>query len=475
MTVEENAVSNQEARYSITSNISYIYQVYCSYILVYRNVDKRDDFMNAEFLQKSLTELTRKYYKPVAGWFNINEENGIDVVVTNDKFNDPPFATQTLNMSYDEAMEQVRASNDQLFVPHGPLPFIEPDNQNIPMVLVKMSYLESNEAAVMGITYHHSLMDGSAFWLFMYNWANLAAQMATQDKNPHIEYTIPCPPSFGVPSLSHLHDPSAKFDHTEYTIVDSSDCSRVFKPGTDTIKENILHISIEGQHKLRDMAKEYNVSFTAIICAVIWKEMSRIRVDARPSSKTLPSLFTCAVNPRASLGLSPLLCASPVVNLATTKTLGELAEMDLEDVAKLVLQTITKGTSAYVCSSMDFLVTQRAKEIEDEKLGRDGKKVMLAYVRPAPAKCTISSSRNFPIYQTDFGFGSPEYVRPPYLPFDGCMRIWPTPQSKGNGLTNKEAPLEVYLSLPDYVDLSKSSLLRPFVTAVDDSDIKDIS
>ncbi|KAJ1819761.1 hypothetical protein LPJ56_003581, partial [Coemansia sp. RSA 2599] len=453
MTVLETADGSQEARYPITKNISYMYQVYCSYIMVYKNTDKRKDFMNAELLKSSLTELARKYYKPVAGWFDVNGDD-FDVVVRNDKFNDPPFATQTLDMSYDNLMEQVRASNEQLLVPNSPSPFIGPENLEIPMILVKMTYLESGEAAVLGITYHHSLMDGSAFWLFMYNWANLCHQMATHDEGMQSERHIPCPPSFGVPSLSHLHDPSAKFDHTEYALVDASDCIREFKLGTDSIKENILRISVEEQHKVRAMAKQYGVSFTAMLCAIVWKEMSRIRVCARPSSQTLPSLFTCAVNPRAQLGLSAFLCASPVVNLATSRTLGQLAEMELEDVAKLVYQTITKGSAAYICSSMDFLVTHRMAEIEDEKQGRAGKKAMLAYVCPAPAKCTISSSRNFPIYQTDFGFGSPEYVRPPYLPFDGCMRIWPTPQSRGEGLSNKEAALEVYLSLPDYVDLS---------------------
>ncbi|KAJ1813100.1 hypothetical protein LPJ75_003339, partial [Coemansia sp. RSA 2598] len=416
MTVLETADGSQEARYPITKNISYMYQVYCSYIMVYKNTDKRKDFMNAELLKSSLTELARKYYKPVAGWFDVNGDD-FDVVVRNDKFNDPPFATQTLDMSYDNLMEQVRASNEQLLVPNSPSPFIGPGNLEIPMILVKMTYLESGEAAVLGITYHHSLMDGSAFWLFMYNWANLCHQMATHDEGMQSERHIPCPPSFGVPSLSHLHDPSAKFDHTEYALVDASDCIREFKLGTDSIKENILRISVEEQHKVRAMAKQY-------------------------------------VNPRAQLGLSAFLCASPVVNLATSRTLGQLAEMELEDVAKLVYQTITKGSAAYICSSMDFLVTHRMAEIEDEKQGRAGKKAMLAYVCPAPAKCTISSSRNFPIYQTDFGFGSPEYVRPPYLPFDGCMRIWPTPQSRGEGLSNKEAALEVYLSLPDYVDLS---------------------
>ncbi|KAJ1724181.1 hypothetical protein LPJ53_001519 [Coemansia erecta] len=463
MTNDINTPENYEFRYSITSNISYMYQVYCSYMMVYKNTDGRKDFMNPEILQNSLTTLVRKHYPPVAGWFeSCNDE--IEVVFRNDKFNDPSFETQTLDMDYGTVMEHVQASDEELFVPKYPSPLIDADSPINPMFLVKATYLESNDAVVLGVTYHHSLMDGSAFWLFIYNWASLCNQMSAEDGMNSTEHHVPCPPSFGLPSISHLHDPEAKFEHTEYTLVDAADCIRAFKPSTDTIKENILRISVDEQHKIRDMAKQYGVSFTAMLCAVFWREMSRIRLEARPSSASSTSLFTCAVNPRAQLALSSFLCASPVVNLAASKTIEEIAKMDLGDMAQLVSHTITKGTAPYVCSSMDFLVAQRKAEIEDEKLGRKGKKIMLAYVCPVPAKCTVSSSRNFPIYQTDFGFGSPEYVRPPYLPYDGCLRIWPTPESRGVGLNNKEAPLEVYLSQPDYVDLSRSPLLRPFVT-----------
>ncbi|KAJ2787267.1 hypothetical protein GGI15_000873 [Coemansia interrupta] len=464
MTHDSNVPDNYEFRYSITSNISYMYQVYCSYIMVYKNIDGRKDFMNPELLQNSLTTLVRKHYPPVAGWFEYcNDE--IEVVFRNDKFNDPSFETQTLDMDYNKAMEHVQASDEELFVPKSPSPLIDADSPIKPMFLVKATYLESNDAVILGVTYHHSLMDGSAFWLFLYNWANLCSSMSTGDNMTGTDYHVPCPPSFGLPSISHLHDPEAKFEHTEYTLVDAADCIRAFKPSADKIRETILRISVDEQHNIRDMAKKHGVSFTAMLCAIFWREMSRIRLEARPSTASSTSLFTCAVNPRAQLALSSFLCASPVVNLAASRTIEELAKMDLGDMAQLVSNTITKGTAPYVCSSMDFLVTQRKTEIEDDKLGRSGKKIMLAYVCPVPAKCTVSSSRNFPIYQTDFGFGSPEYVRPPYLPYDGCLRIWPTPESRGTGLNNKEAPLEVYLSQPDYVDLSKSPLLRPFVTS----------
>ncbi|KAJ1659025.1 hypothetical protein GGF38_004147 [Coemansia sp. RSA 25] len=211
------------------------------------------------------------------------------------------------------------------------------------------------------------------------------------------------------------------------------------------------------------MAKEFGVSFNSMLCAMFWKEVSVLRFNARPSTAQDLSLFTCATNPRAQLGMSKNLCASPVINLAESRPIGEIAAMELRDVAQLVSQTIAKGSQEYIYSSTNFLLAQRQKELSDEKLGAAGNKIMLVYVCPAYAKCVVSSSRNFPIYQSDFGFGQPEYVRPPYLPYDGCMRVWPTPQSAGCGTENKEAPLEIYLSQPDYVDFSQSPLLSPFV------------
>ncbi|KAJ1893254.1 hypothetical protein LPJ66_005869 [Kickxella alabastrina] len=464
MTNQETVQDKHEFRYSITNNISYMYQVYCSYMLVYKNSELRTGFLTPETLQSSLTALVRKHYQPISGWFNINSDE-IDVVFRNNKFNDPPFETQVLPMNYEEIMERVHASDIELLVPKGPSGLISKDNQVIPMVLVKATYLESNEAVVIGITYHHSLMDGSTFWLFMYNWANLCKQMISGENRNIDEYTLPCPPSFGFPSISHLREPDTTFDHNEYTLVDAAKCLREFIPGNDIIKESILHISIEQQREIRVLAKQHGVSFTSMLCAMFWRETSILRLAAKPSIGTLNSLFTCAVNPRASLGISSDVCASPVVNLAATKTIDELVTtLDLHSTAQLIHQTITKGSAAYISSSMDFLLKQRRTELEDERSGSmDGKKAMLSYVCPVEAKCTVSSSRNFPIYQTDFGFGSPVYVRPPYLPFEGCLRIWPTPQSPGDGLANKEAPLEIYLSQPDYINLSLSPILRPFI------------
>ncbi|KAJ2719385.1 hypothetical protein GGI07_005242 [Coemansia sp. Benny D115] len=470
MTTEESpSAATPESRYSITNNISYMYQVYCSYMMVFKNPDPSKEFMPPTLLKESLKNLTRNFYKPVSGWFEtVGDE--IDVVFSDTEFNDPPLEIQMLDTGCVELREYVRSSNEDLLVPRGPSSLITKENKRIPMFLAKASYLTTNEAMVLGVTYHHSLMDGSAFWLFMYNWASLAKQMHARNTDGHTDricenFVLPCPPTFGFPSIAHLHEPEKQFSHSEYTLVDSSDCLRAFVAGPDPIKENILRISVEQQHSIREMARKYGVSFTAMLCAMFWHETSILRLNARPSVGPATSLFTCAVNPRASIGVSSFLCASPVINLAEARTIGEIASMELGQVAQLVSETITKGTAAYVSSSMDFLVKHRREECENERLGKEGKKIMLAYVCPLEAKCTVSSSRNFPIYQCDFGSGSPVYVRPPFLPFDGCLRVWPTPEACGTGLTNKEAVLEVYLSQPGYVDLSLSPLLGPFVSS----------
>ncbi|KAJ2489799.1 hypothetical protein IWW37_003714 [Coemansia sp. RSA 2050] len=452
-----------EVRYSVTNNISYMYQVYCSYIMLFKNGAKQDNFMAAQHLQDGLNKLVRKYYQPVAGWFDVRGDD-IDVVYYADKFNDPPFTVQTLGIDGQELAGEVHRSNVELLVPQCPSGFISKENRDIPMFLVRATYLESNEAMTLGVTYHHSLMDGTAFWTFMNNWACMCKQIYDNvglDSVP----LIPNPPLFGMPDLGCLHESGLRFEHSEYSLVNSSSFTRVFLPGKDEIRENLLVISVEQQQELRRMAREFGVSFNTILCAIIWKEISVLRYRARPSTAEDLSLFTCATNPRAQLGLPKNLCASPVVNLAAPRSIGEIAAMELRDVALLVDETVAKGTAEYIYSSTHYLLAQRRREIDDEKMGVAGDKLMLVYVCPAYAKCVVSSSRNFPIYQSDFGFGRPEYVRPPYLPFDGCMRIWPTPLSAGSGASNDEAPLEIYMSLPDYVDFTQSPLLSPYVVS----------
>ncbi|KAJ1948598.1 hypothetical protein FBU59_001520, partial [Linderina macrospora] len=161
---------SSEVRYSTTNNLSFMYQLYCSYILLFKNNDGVAEFMPLPVLKRSLELLVRKHYPPVAGWFEV-EGTEIDVVYYNDKFNDPPFTTQVLDIDYNEAARHVHESNEEMFVPKAPLGVISSTNRSIPMFLVKATYLESNQGMVLGVNYHHSLMDGASFWHFMSNWA----------------------------------------------------------------------------------------------------------------------------------------------------------------------------------------------------------------------------------------------------------------------------------------------------------------
>ncbi|KAJ2638216.1 hypothetical protein IW137_003689, partial [Coemansia sp. RSA 1287] len=137
-----------ETRFSISNNSSHLYQDHFSYILEYKNGTQADDFFDPELLKKSLNILVRKHYKPVAGWFQARN-NGIDVVYYSDKFNDPPVTTQTLDMDYDTLSRHVHDSNVELLVPAASSTEITFEDNDIPMIMVKVTYLESNEAVVL--------------------------------------------------------------------------------------------------------------------------------------------------------------------------------------------------------------------------------------------------------------------------------------------------------------------------------------
>ncbi|KAJ2125286.1 hypothetical protein IW147_000932 [Coemansia sp. RSA 720] len=452
-----DAPDTTETRFSISNNPSFLYQLYCSYMLVYKNGTKADGFFDLELLKKSLNILVRKYYKPVAGWFQVSGED-IDVVFYSDKFNDPPVSTQTLNMDYETVSRHVRDSNIDLLVPTAPSGVIKPENPNIPMILVKATYLKSNEAVVLGVSYHHSLMDGTAFWTFMANWSALCKHL--HEHGDITKFNIPHPPTFEFPDISHFHNPSKTIEHSEYVLVDADQCFMKFQPSAEKIVVTVLEVSVEQQQALRQQARNCNVSFTEMLCAVLWKGTNGLRLQLDPEIGSGSSLYSCAVNPRARMGISSNLCASPTTHTSCERTVSEIAALDVCEIAQLVHETIGICTGEYLFSSFDFLLKQRRRELDDERNSRIDKKFMLVYVCPKSVKCIALSSRTFPIYSTDFGFGTPEYVRPPYLPFDGCMRIWPTPLYDVR-LSN--APLEVYVSLPEHIDLSKSPLLSQFL------------
>lgn len=458
-----SATQPTESRYSVSNNMSYMYQVYCSYILLFKNTGGKPNFLPFGLLQKSLTALLRKHYQPVAGWFDVKGDE-IDVVYYSDKFNDPPLAHQTLDISYEELTKHVNDSNIDLFVPKGPNPLIAADNQDIPMFLAKATYIDSNQGMVLGVNYHHSLMDGSTFWEFLHSWSIVAKQLCQGVAQPQT-VTIPNPPSFGIPQIKANEPTSGKspFDHSEYILVDPKNCKCEFAPGADKIKETIMVISADQQLNIRKMAQENGVSFTIMLCAIFWKELSRLRQLSKPETGDSTSRFSCAVNIRDRLDLPSNQCASLIINASDSMAVGEMAQMDLSEVASRVKHTVTKTSTEYVSSSIDFIASQRKKELKCAKTGEACDKAMLAYICPAEVRCIVSSSRTFPVYKLDFGYGVPEYVRPPYLPFDGCLRIWPTPSTfSSDENERKQAPIEIYLSQPEYIDFSLSPLLSKF-------------
>ncbi|KAJ2722287.1 hypothetical protein H4S00_002773 [Coemansia sp. D1744] len=452
-----DAPETTETRFSILNNPSYLYQVYSSYMLEYKNNLNTDEFFNPEVLKKSLNILVRKYYKPVAGWFQAHD-NDIDVVYYSDKFNDPPISTQILDIDYKTLSRHVHNNNIDLLIPAAPSATITYEDNDIPMIMVKATYLKSNEAMVLGVTYHHSLMDGTAFWTFMANWSALCKQL--HEHGDITEFDIPHPPTFEFPNVSHLRNPSKMFEHSEYVLVDADKCVMKFQPGTEKIVVTVLEVSVEQQQTLRQQARNCNVSFTEMLSAVLWKGTNDMRLQLNPEIGSGLSLYSCAVNPRARMGVSNNVCASPTTHTSCEQTVLEIAALDLCDIAQLVHEAIGMCTGEYLISSFDFLLKQRRQELDDERNNRIDKKLMLVYVCPKAVKCIALSSRTFPIYTTDYGFGTPTYVRPPYLPFDGCMRIWPTPLYDAR---SSNAPLEVYVSLPEHIDLSKSPLLSQFL------------
>ncbi|KAJ1955532.1 hypothetical protein EC988_001829 [Linderina pennispora] len=445
---------SSEARYSATDNLSFMYQLYCSYMILFKNDGGIDDFMPLPVLKRGLELLVRKHYPPVAGWFDVQGLE-IDVVYYSDKFNDPPFTSQTLDISYDEAARHVSESNEEMFVPKAPSGVISSENKNIPMFLAKATYLTSNQGMVLGVNYHHSLMDGASFWNFMQNWAYLCNRLSRGDSE--IE-ELPSQPTFGFPDISRFEDTSKVFDHTEYVTTDPDSHTLELLPGKDKIKENRLVVSFSQQQELRKLAKQHGVSFHVILCAILWKELSTLRLQAKPAIAEDVSQYTCAVNPRQALGIPGTLCASAVINVAARRTVSQVAEMDLGQIAAHIQQTLARVTPAYMCSSHKYLRALKEQELDNAIHGRAGKRTMFSYIHPAAVKCTVSSSRTFPIYRLDFGSGSPEYVRPPYLPFDGCVRFWPGPPSSDSG-----ADLELYISQPENIDLGQSDMLRPFI------------
>ncbi|KAJ2528812.1 hypothetical protein EV175_007423, partial [Coemansia sp. RSA 1933] len=189
-------------------------------------------------------------------------------------------------------------------------------SERLPMFLVKVTYLQDNSGIALGIKYHHSLFDGATLWPFVVNWAHVCRTKQSA--------SIPYPPVFGFPDIEAAQPDDPQFHHSEYELVKPQDCAKEFKTEHEPTKEHRLRLDISAQREFRNAARTASVSFTAMLCAVFWKELSRLRLLLRPEVGSEVSLFTCTVNPRKALGLAPNLCGSPVVNVAVKRTVAEV-------------------------------------------------------------------------------------------------------------------------------------------------------
>lgn len=266
----------------------------------------------------------------------------------------------------------------------------------------------------LGIARHHQVADGEAASSFIEAWAQAVK---------------------GLPfAVSPLHDrtlllardpPQPKFDHVEYKKPPP-------KPETGPPAEQFpplaikkIHFSSETLKKLKAEAMKdlkgqgFYTTFESLT-AHLWKNIS----IARGLSGETATKAMVAVNGRRKLKppIGDNYFGNVIFHACCQATVKDLVEEPLAFAADIVQKAIKRLDDEYMRSALDFVELQQKNPVP---VARNFRTVL-------SPNLSITSWVQLPLYQLDFGWGTPLFAGPPLVPFEGLLVLCPSYTKDGS-------------------------------------------
>ncbi|EFJ07640.1 hypothetical protein SELMODRAFT_429659 [Selaginella moellendorffii] len=100
----------------------------------------------------------------------------------------------------------------------------------------------------------------------------------------------------------------------------------------------------------------------------------------------------------------------------THSTAKDLLEKPASHATDLIQASIKRLDNGYIRSQMDFVELQQKNPVQ---ITRSGKTVL-------SPNLSVTSWAQLPIYELDFGYGTPVFAGGPYVPFEGISIMLPS-------------------------------------------------
>ncbi|KAJ0030968.1 hypothetical protein Pint_14412 [Pistacia integerrima] len=363
-------------------------------------VSERSDFFDTSLLKEALSKALVAFY-PLAGRLKRDENGRLQIecnaegvlfmeaetsCVVDDEFGDDNF-TPSLRMR-------------QL------VPSLDYSSTNIsssPLLVSQVTYFKCG-GVCLGVGWHHILGDGTSGLNFIKSWAEISSGFSISNP-PFIDRTI----------LKSKAPPYPTFDHIEYHPPPQ------LQSGVLPTSMTRVELSLDRINFLKTkFKKDQDVTYSTyeILAAHVWRCVCKARglPNDQATKLYIPTNGRSRFNPPLPLGyLENVIFTATPIALA-----DDIRSKPLIYVVKIVHEALKRMDDEYLRSALAYV----------EKHYND-----LTGLKQGAPSCNCPNLRivswgGMPIYDTNFGWGSPIYMGRAIVPFEGQSFILPRPSNE---------------------------------------------
>ncbi|XVE80819.1 hypothetical protein DITRI_Ditri15bG0011200 [Diplodiscus trichospermus] len=269
----------------------------------------------------------------------------------------------------------------------------------------------------LGVGLQHTLGDGMSALHFINSWADIARGLSPSIA-PFIDRTLLCARIPPTPTFQHVeYDPPPSMNTTSHSIPTPDDLN---KPSTVSVFE----VTVDQLNTLK--AKPYaengdttKYSTYSILAAHLWRCISKAR--GLPNDQATKIHIPVDGRSRLKPPLPPGYFGNVIFIVSAIARAGDLQSEPFTDTTKRIHELLKQVDDEYLRSALDYI-----ENVPD----------LSTLVRgPHTFQCpnlAIISWMWLPIYDADFGWGRPIWMRPANVVQEGKIFILPSPTRDGS-------------------------------------------
>ncbi|MEU3985441.1 acyltransferase [Streptomyces sp. NPDC026672] len=285
-----------------------------------------------------------------------------------------------------------------------------------PLLSVRVTHMEGG-GSVLGTTFNHALVDGSAYLGFMKHWSSVHLG---QDYRPApFARTL-------LDSLSEGAPPEAGAQSKQYELVTGRQKlgfilrvnAKAPQVRTISLRFTADEVGALKEHARSGLTGDQWLSTGDVLGAHLWKVLAELR--DRPADRT--ERLALVISMRSVLAASALpdgYGGNAVTNTTAALSAGELRGASLAEAGLAVRAAVANVTPEWVRDEAAFLGTQaRAGRLNRvmSRMARDSFEGTVA----------LNNVSRLPVYELDFGSGTPFWFESPSNPVPWTLLVNPT-------------------------------------------------